>query len=89
MWLQEQTTLLKNHTCNSGEDRTIRQVLLSDFAKDINTICALHKLDRHAEDYKKRKKQLKSKLHCWAPSALFQSRRKAISSLRNEHRCFN
>ena len=75
-WLQQQTTLYAHSRDVTGVPRTLRQVLLCDFNRDINALCALHKLDRNADDYKERKNALKATLQGYTPAALMQSRAK-------------
>ena len=75
-WLQQQTTLYAHSRDVTGVPRTLRQVLLCDFNRDINALCALHKLDRNATDYKEKKNALKVTLQGYTPAALLGSRAK-------------
>ena len=75
-WLQQQTTLYRHNRDVTGVPRTLRQVLLCDFNRDINALCALHRLDRNAADYKQRKNAVKATLQGYTPAALMQSRAK-------------
>lgn len=75
-WLNKKVSVYEKHAKNIGEVRTIRQVLFSDFGKDLETIIKLRKLNRESEDYEKDKLKLKSKLQCYTPAALLASKAK-------------
>lgn len=81
MWIDKQVSLYTSHRDCIGRPATYRQILLSDFGKDFPMIYKLRQLEKaHDEkevsdvDYKIKKAELKSKLQCFAPSALLQSR---------------
>lgn len=82
-WLDKQVSLYTSHRDNIGQPATYRQILFSKFGKDFPAIYSLRKLQKAYEgnevsdvDYKIKKAELKSKLQCFAPSALLQSRAK-------------
>ena len=70
MWLDKTVSLYKNHFDNTGIPANYRDILFCSFAKDINTIISLRKLDCTAQNYKLQTKPLKSKLQCYTPAAL-------------------
>ena len=70
-WLQKQVSIYSTHSDNIGRSASYRDVLLSDFARDLPAIANLRKLDRLADDYKKQAKPLKEGLQCFTPAALF------------------
>ena len=84
MWLDQKVSLYKSHLDNTGTATTYRSILFNDFATDLNTIIALRKLDRTAQDYKIQAKPLKAKLQCYTPAALLQS--KAAGNVIELHR---
>lgn len=74
MWLDRKVSLYKTHSDNTGKPATYRQVLFTEFARDINIIGALRKLDRGDPNYYKKKKKLRNKLQCFTPAALLASK---------------
>ena len=83
MWLDKQVSLYTSHRDNTGRPATYRQILLSDFGNDFPIIYKLRQLEMTHDnqqvndvDYKIQKAVLKSKLQCFAPSALLRSRAK-------------
>ncbi|HUZ58680.1 MAG TPA: BT4734/BF3469 family protein [Hanamia sp.] len=82
-WIDKQVSLYTSHRDNTGRPATYRQILLSEFGKDFPVIIALRDLQKKYDnqlisdvDYKIKKAELKSKLQCFSPSALLQSRAK-------------
>ncbi len=82
-WIDKQVSLYASHRDNLGRPASYRKILLSEFGKDFPAIYGLRKLQKNYEDgqinevdYKIKKAELKSKLQCFAPSALLQSRAK-------------
>lgn len=83
MWIDKQISLYTSHRDNTGRPASYRQILLSEFGKDFPVIYKLRQLEKEHDnqqvkdvDYKIKKAELKSKLQCFAPSALLQSRAK-------------
>src|ERR1035437_2859633 len=83
MWIDKQVSLYTSHRDNTGRPATYRQILLSEFGKDFPMIYKLRELEKLHDnqqvndvDYKIKKAELKSKLQCFAPSALLRSRAK-------------
>ena len=75
-WLDKQISLYNSHRDNIGRPGTYRKILFSEFGKDFPAIFALRKLEPDDPNYQKKKVELKTKLHCYAPAALLQSRAK-------------
>jgi VirE N-terminal domain len=75
-WLDRQVSLYKTHGDNNGRVTTFREVLLTDFSKDLQTIISLRALDKFAENYDTEKLSLKSKLQCYTPAALLACKAK-------------
>ncbi|MGN6248951.1 MAG: BT4734/BF3469 family protein [Ginsengibacter sp.] len=82
-WLNKQVSLYSSHRDNTGRPALYRQILLSEFGNDFPVIFGLRQLQRKYEDqqindvdFKIKKAELKSKLRCFSPSALLQSRAK-------------
>jgi VirE N-terminal domain len=73
-WLQQQVSLYATHADNIGRSASIRDVLLSHFARDLDTIIDLNRLDREAPDYKRRKLELKSTLQCFTPAGFLKTK---------------
>lgn len=74
MWLDKPVSLYKTHSDNTGKSSTYRDIFKWQFAADMQTIVDLRNLDRTAIDYKSRTKPFKSKLQCYTPSALLESK---------------
>ncbi|HEY8658804.1 MAG TPA: BT4734/BF3469 family protein [Hanamia sp.] len=81
--LDKQVSLYTSHRDNTGRAASYRQILLSEFGNDFHIIYELRQLQKNYEDqkindvdYKIKKSDLKSKLQCFSPSALLQSRAK-------------
>jgi len=77
-WLDKQVSIYKTHADNFGRAATYRDILFSDFAKDINAIVELRRLDKDDENYKTKKLDLKSSLQCYTPAALLETKKKGI-----------
>ncbi|HUZ57893.1 MAG TPA: BT4734/BF3469 family protein [Hanamia sp.] len=82
-WINKQVSLYASHRDNMGRPATYREILLSDFGKNFPIIYKLRQLEKSHDnqqvndvEYKKKKSDLKSKLQCFAPSALLRSRAK-------------
>lgn len=75
-WLDKQVSLYNTHLDNTGRSATFREIFLSDFFEDLETIFELRKLDRSAKHYKLNKLDLKSLLQCYTPAALLASKQK-------------
>lgn len=82
-WLDKQVSLYSSHRDNTGHPASYRTILLSEFANDFPVIIGLRDLQKKYDnelindvDYKIKKSELKSKLQCFSPSALLQSRAK-------------
>ena len=81
MWLDKQVSFYKNHFDNIGRPATYREILFSLFGDCFPIIYELRKTEQAHDakkiydvDYKIKKSELKSKLPCFAPSALLLSR---------------
>ena len=83
-WLDKTVSLYKTHTDNTGKPSTYRDIFMWRFETNFSSIIALRKLDRTATDYKIQAKPLKSKLQCFTPSALLES--KATGNIIELHR---
>lgn len=82
-WMNKQVSLYTSHRDNTGRPASYRQVLFSEFGNDFPVIYSLRQLQRDYEvqkisdmDYKIKKSDLKSKLRCFSPAALLESRAK-------------
>ena len=84
MWLDKTVSLYNSHSDNIGKPTTYRDILLCKFAKNLNEIVELRKLDRTTPDYKLKAKPFKSKLQCYTPAALLES--KAAGNVKEIHR---
>lgn len=80
-WLEKQVSFYNTHRDNIGRPATYRQVLLCYFGNCIKELNQLRELEKEYDagltsdiDYKVKKSEIKSKLPCFAPSALLQSR---------------
>ena len=73
-WLDKTVSLYKTHSDNIGKPSTYRDIFKWQFAADMQTIVDLRNLDRTAIDYKSQSKPFKSKLQCYTPSALLESK---------------
>ncbi|ANH80087.1 hypothetical protein A8C56_02990 [Niabella ginsenosidivorans] len=78
-WQQQQVSLYSSHGDRTGEVVPIGEVLRSRFAENISDIVALRSLDNDAPDYQQRKRDIKSRLQCFAPSALLADRKDVLS----------
>lgn len=83
-WLDKTVSLYKTHADNTGTPTTYRDIFNAKFAKDLPAIISLRKLDRTATDYKIQAKPIKSKLQCYTPAALLES--KATGNVIELHR---
>lgn len=77
-WLDKQVSLYSSHSDNIGRAATYREILLSAFAEDLETIIELRKLDRSGEHYKQNKIDLKALLQCYTPAGLLETKKKGI-----------
>lgn len=84
MWLDKTVSLYKTHADNTGMPATYRDIFKTKFERDLPAIVALRELDRTATDYKIQAKPFKSKLQCYTPSALLES--KAAGNVIELHR---
>ena len=83
-WLDKTVSLYNSHSDNTGKPATYRDIFKCKFERDLPAIVALRKLDRTATDYKIQAKPFKSKLQCFTPSALLES--KAAGNVIELHR---
>lgn len=77
-WLDKRVSLYKNHSDNFGRPATYKDILFSEFGKDINTIVELRALDKSDANYKVKKQELKSSLQCYTPAALLETKKKGM-----------
>ena len=82
--MNTQVSLYSTHADNTGRPATFRDVLLSDFTRDLPPLIKLGKLDRQAPEYEQRKRALKATLQCYTPAALLAS--KARGQVQEIHR---
>lgn len=75
-WMNQQVSLYTAHWDNTGRSATYRDILLSDFAKDINTIKELRSMNKEEENYNAKKVALKGGLQCFTPAALLACKAK-------------
>lgn len=76
MWLKQEISLYKTHADNTGRAATFEEIFFWGFEPSLKAICELRRLDRAASDYLNKKRELKSKLQCYTPAALLQSKAK-------------
>lgn len=69
-WIDKQVSLYTSHSDNTGRAATYRDILFTQFAKDLPAIIELRNLNRSAIDYKLKAKPFKSGLQCFTPAAL-------------------
>ena len=74
-WLDMKVSLYKNHHDNIGRNEfTLKDILLTKFWYNIETIMALRKLDRQSSSFETEKKKLKDVLQAFTPAAELASR---------------
>lgn len=73
-WMNKQVSLYSTHADNAGRAATVRDILLTEFASDLDAIVELRGLDRMAPDFKERKLRLKASLQCFTPAGLLQTK---------------
>ena len=83
-WMNTQVSLYSTHGDNTGRPATFRDVLMSDFSRDLPALIKLGKLDRQDPQYKQKKQALKATLQCYTPAALLAS--KARGQVKEIHR---
>jgi hypothetical protein len=74
-WLDQKVSLYRTHADNFGRPATLREILFTAYLANMKTIVALRNLDRKSINYELRKKQLKTKLQCYTPSALLKTKK--------------
>jgi hypothetical protein len=74
MWYEQQVSLYSTHNDNIGTIATLREILFCDFARDLDTIIDLRRLDHEVPDYKARKKALKDTIQGYTPASLLTAR---------------
>lgn len=74
MWLDQQVSLYRNKLDNIGTKATLRDILFCEFARDLDTIIDLRRLDRRAPDFKNKKDELKSIIQGYTPAAVLSQR---------------
>jgi hypothetical protein len=74
MWLNKQVSLYSSYLDNIGKPVTMDHILFSAF--DIETIVELRRLNKEQENYSKKRTELKSKLKCYTPAALLETKAK-------------
>lgn len=72
--MDKQVSLYRTHADNTGKTSTYRDILLTEYKKDLPAIKKLRGLDKSAVDYKKNKIELKSSLQCYTPAALLSTK---------------
>lgn len=75
-WLQKQASLYKTHSDNTGRAASYKEILFSSFEKNMKEIAALRELDITDPEYKQKSKVFKSKLQCFTPASLLESKAK-------------
>lgn len=74
MWLDQQVSIYSTHGDNVGRPATLREVLFCEFARDLDTIIDLRRLDPGSPNYKTSKKSLKDTLQGYTPASLLTVR---------------
>lgn len=72
--MDKQVSLYTTFNDNTGRPATYREIIFSQFAKDLPALVELRKLDRNATDYKIQAKPFKTGLQCFTPAALLASK---------------
>src|SRR5579863_10153249 len=72
-WLKKQVSLYKTHSDNYGKPATLRNILFSDFSRNLATIIELNKTDPLD---KTKILELKATLQCFTPAALLECKAK-------------
>lgn len=75
-WIDKQVSLYNAHWDNTGRAATYRDIILSDFAQNMNTIMQLRKMNKDDHNYNANKVALKSELQCFTPAALLACKAK-------------
>lgn len=75
-WMDKQVSLYNAHWDNVGRAATYRDIILSDFAQNMNTIVQLRKMNKDDHNYNANKVALKSELQCFTPAALLACKAK-------------
>ena len=75
-WMDKQVSLYNAHWDNVGRAATYRDIILSDFAQNMNTIMQLRKMNKDDHNYNANKVALKSELQCFTPAALLACKAK-------------
>lgn len=75
-WLDKQVSLYSAVYDNVGRPATFREILLSEFWKDLDALIDIRALDRQDLDYKKKKTELKLNLQCYTPAGLLACKEK-------------
>jgi len=78
-WYQRQVSLYQSHADRTGEAVAIGEILRSRFAANISEIVALRSLNNSTEKNQQVKRELKSGLMCFSPSALLSNRKDVVS----------
>lgn len=73
-WMDKQAGLYQTHSDNIGRPASYRDILLTEFGKNLPSILALRKLDVTATDYKIQSKPFKANLQCFTPAALMSTK---------------
>ena len=73
-WMDKQVSLYRTHSDNIGRPATYRDILLTQFAKDLPVIIALRELDKNADNYKPQAKEYKAQLQCFTPASLLKTK---------------
>ena len=80
-WIDKKVSLYENHRDNKGREASYRDIMLTQFAKDLPAIAGLRKLNILAPDYKIQSKPFKAGLQCFTPAALMVSKEKGNSTV--------
>lgn len=73
-WMNKEASLYETHADNIGRPASYRDILLSQFAKDLPLLLSLRKLNIFSPDYKTQAKPFKAKLQCFTPAALMATK---------------
>lgn len=73
--MKQQVSLYSSHNDKQGGIVAIGEVLTSRFADNISDIIELRKIDHTSTDYLQSKREIKSRLQCFSPSATLINRK--------------
>lgn len=75
-WLDTEVSLYTTYADNVGRSATFRDILFTEFWRDLDSLVDIRSLDKEDPDYKKKKTDLKARLQCFTPAALLACKAK-------------